>query len=128
MLKPILAVSLLTVAVNSLAASQHAQQLAQRFLIVDTHIDVPYRLEGHYEDVTEKTEKGDFDYPRARAGGLNMPFMSIYIPAKYEQDGGGIALADRLIDRVEAMVGRAPDRSGNDRQPSTITTGPALSY
>ena len=103
-------VIMLLIAASVQAATPQAERLAQQLLIVDTHIDVPYRLEAQYDDVTQATEKGDFDYPRARAGGLNIPFMSIYIPASYEESGGGIPMADRLIDRVEAMVGRAPDK------------------
>jgi len=87
-----------------------AKALAQKHILVDTHIDVPYRLEDMWDDVSHATKQGDFDYPRAVAGGLNAPFMSIYIPAKLEKEGGGKALADRLIDRVEAIVGRAPNK------------------
>lgn len=90
-------------------ASQQAAELAQRFLIADTHIDVPYRLEHHWEDVTGATEDGDYDARRARAGGLDLPFMSIYTPARLEEQGGAWELANRLIDSVEAMVGRAPE-------------------
>ena len=36
--------------------------------------------------------------------------MSIYIPAHYEQSGGSIQLANELIDSMEALVGRAPDK------------------
>ena len=89
MLKNTITLALLCMTLDAAGASDQAQRLAQSLLIVDTHIDVPIRLEGLYEDVTQSTEKGDFDYPRARAGGLNIPFMSIYIPASYEQDGGG---------------------------------------
>ena len=52
-----------------------AKDLAIKFMIIDTHIDVPYRLEEKWEDVSEKTEEGHFDYPRAITGGLNVPFM-----------------------------------------------------
>ena len=90
--------------------SSRAQQLAQQFIIVDTHIDVPYRLHKDWEDVTVATKRGEFDYPRARQGGLNAPFMSIYIPASYERTGGGYQLANQLIDNMEALVGRAPDK------------------
>lgn len=45
-----------------------AAEIAHTSIIVDTHVDVPYRLEEKYEDVTEATEGGDFDYPRAVAG------------------------------------------------------------
>ncbi len=87
-----------------------AQQLAQQHLLIDTHIDVPYRLVDHWEDVSKATAKGEFDYPRAKKGGLNAPFMSIYIPASKEKTGGGFQLANQLIDSVEAIVGRAPDK------------------
>jgi len=87
-----------------------AASLAQKYLLIDTHIDVPERLEGHWEDVTRATEKGDFDYERARRGGLDIPFMSIYTPAESEAAGTSFTLANRLIDRVEALVGRAPEK------------------
>ena len=87
-----------------------AGMLAQRAMIVDTHIDVPYRLFDDWEDVTQSTEDGDFDYERARSGGLNIPFMSIYTPAESEEEGTSYALANRLIDSVEALVGRAPGK------------------
>lgn len=87
-----------------------AQRIAQQYLLVDTHIDVPYRLQEHWEDVSQATAKGEFDYPRAKKGGLNAPFMSVYIPASYEKTGGGDLLANQLIDSMEALVGRAPDK------------------
>lgn len=91
-------------------AAISGQQLARQYIIVDTHIDVPYRLHKDWEDVTVATQRGEFDYPRAQAGGLNAPFMSIYIPASYERTGGGYQLANQLIDSMEALVGRAPDK------------------
>ena len=94
-----------------------AVSLANEYLLIDTHIDVPERLEGDWEDVTRATERGDFDYERARRGGLDVPFMSIYTPAESEAEGTSFALANRLIDRVEALVGRAPDRFALVRTP-----------
>jgi membrane dipeptidase len=93
---------------SDLASS--ANRVAQKYLLVDTHIDVPYRLEDEWADVTVKTEDGDFDYERARRGGLNIPFMSIYTPAESEEEGDSFELANRLIDRVEALAGRAPGK------------------
>src|SRR5690606_25862892 len=86
-------------------------ELAQQMLIIDTHIDVPYRLFNDWEDVTKATQRGDFDYPRAMQGGLNAPFMSIYIPAHLEQTpGASYQLAHQLIDSMEALAWRAPDK------------------
>src|SRR5690554_931374 len=92
-------------------ASRKAHELAQQMLIVDTHIDVPYRLFNDWEDVTKATQRGDFDYPRAKAGGLNVPFMSIYIPAELEKTpGASYQLAHQLIDSMEALAWRAPQK------------------
>ena len=77
---------------------------------MDTHVDVPDRLAEKWEDVSESTESGNFDYPRAVAGGLNAPFMSIYTPAKLEAKGGSKAKAEELIDIVKAIVESAPDK------------------
>ena len=93
---------------SELAAS--ARLIAQKYMLVDTHIDVPYRLEEEWADVTGHTEDGDFDYERARRGGLDIPFMSIYTPAESEAEGESFELANRHIDRVEALVGRAPGK------------------
>jgi membrane dipeptidase len=87
-----------------------AEQLASQFLIVDTHIDVPYRLEQVWEDISERTEQGHFDYPRAKVGGLNAAFLSIYVPSIYEGIDGGKDFAERLIRLVEEIVGNNPDK------------------
>lgn len=97
-------------AASTLSIEQRAQQLAQQLLIIDTHIDVPYRLQSKWEDVSVAAPGGEFDYPRAKAGGLNVPFMSVYIPSSLEKSGGGYLLANQLIDSMEALVGRAPDK------------------
>ena len=87
-----------------------AVELAHRFLLIDTHIDVPYRLNDHPEDVSGRTEKGDFDFPRAVAGGLDVPFMSIYVPAAYQETGGAKDFADEMIALVEGLVANHPDK------------------
>ncbi len=100
-----------TAKVNKAIAIQAlAIKIAKENIIIDTHIDVPYRLDHEYEDVSKATEHGDFDYPRAIKGGLNAPFMSIYIPSKLQKTGGSKALADKLIDDVEAIVKQSPDK------------------
>ncbi len=97
-------------------AAGRAAELARQILIADTHIDVPYRLErqrdagGPVDDVAGPTEGGDFDWPRARAGGLDLVFMSIYVPAEYQETGGARDFADALIDMVDELAERAPDR------------------
>ncbi|MCH9693008.1 MAG: dipeptidase [Gammaproteobacteria bacterium] len=87
-----------------------AVRIAQEHIIVDTHIDVPYRLESEPDDISVATEGGDFDYPRAVEGGLNAPFMSIYTPASLEAEGQSKVVADKLIDMVEGFVAQSPEK------------------
>jgi membrane dipeptidase len=94
----------------SVYSAQQAIDIAHKYPIIDTHVDLPYRLEDKYEDVSVTTEGGDFDYPRALSGGLDAPFMSIYIPAELELTGGSKALADKLIDGIELMVKQHPEK------------------
>jgi len=86
-----------------------AMRLAQETLIVDTHIDLPYRLQEKPDDVSIRTEDGHFDLVRAREGGLDAAFMSIYVPASLQETGGGRELADELIDLVEGIAAQAPE-------------------
>ena len=108
-------ISLLTLAFILLAActrgtltpadiAAESQRIARESIVVDTHIDVPYRLIESGEDVSRATGSGDFDYPRARAGGLDAAFMSIYTPAELEADGKSYEKAEELIDLVENIV------------------------
>ena len=92
-----------------------AEQIAQDSLILDSHIDVPYRLwrqhlEGlEIDDISGSTD-GDFDFIRARKGGLNVPFFSIYLPASTQEDGTSHQMANELIDMVEDIVTLHPEK------------------
>jgi membrane dipeptidase len=97
-----------------------AERIARSSIIVDTHIDVPYRLQETPADVSLATDSGDFDYPRAVAGGLNAPFMSIYTPAELEADGGSFELAESLIDMVQGIVNAAPDKFAIALSPADV--------
>lgn len=90
--------------------SAKAEEISKKYIIADTHIDVPHRLLEKYDDVSQATEGGDFDYPRAVKGGLDAPFMSIYTPADLEEKGGSKEQAEQLIDMVEKMAADSPDK------------------
>ena len=87
-----------------------ANELAQKYIITDGHIDVPWRLNKKFEDISVRTETGDFDYVRAKEGGLDVPFMSIYIPSSYIESGGAKEKADSLIDMIEQIADKDPDK------------------
>ena len=86
-----------------------AVRLAHEVLMVDTHIDLPYRLKEKMEDISVRTEDGHFDVVRAREGGLDAAFMSIYVPPSLQEEGGARELADELIDLVESIAADSPE-------------------
>lgn len=102
--------------------AKQAQEISKKYVIADLHIDVPHRLHDSNEDISVATEGGDFDYPRAIKGGLDAPFMSIYIPANLEFDGAGksFELANELIDNVEAIVAANPDKFALATSPAEV--------
>ena len=92
-----------------------SEQIASEMLIVDTHIDAPYRLweqhqSGQEIDDISKITTGNFDFTKAKSGGLNVPFFSIYLPAETEEDGSAYEVANNLIDMVEDIVTLSPDK------------------
>ena len=95
--------------------SVNADEIAQDSLILDSHLDVPYRLwsqhlEGLEIDDISGPTNGDFDFIRARKGGLNVPFFSIYLPASTEEDGTSHKMANDLIEMVEDVVTLHPEK------------------
>ncbi len=104
-----------------------ADRLAHQYIIVDGHVDLPYRLreehfklEKPYLDELMHTTEGNFDYERAKKGGLSAPFMSIYIPVEYQQTGGANEMADSLIDLVRGIVNVYPGKFALAGSPKEI--------
>ncbi len=96
--------------------------LAREIIIADGHVDTPYRLSEYDEDISIKTTYGNFDFERARQGGLDAPFMAIYVPAEDEKLGVAKQTADNLILRVESWVKHAPDKFALARTPADVET------
>lgn len=89
---------------------KRAQELAQQFIIVDTHVDLPDRLYSilpksgqELADMAYQSKEGDTDFVRGKKGGLDAPFMSIYIPSS-KTPPEARAYADTLIDIVEYLA------------------------
>lgn len=89
---------------------ERARQFVRQVIVVDTHIDAPYRFSVGGEDVGVRTRGGEFDYVRAREGGLGVAFMSIYTSASLDGSGKAGPKADSLITAVEQLAATASDR------------------
>ena len=101
-------------------APEAARRLAQDAVIVDTHIDAPGELLSQWNDLGLPTPSREFDYPRARAGGLDVAFMSIYTSADEDDQGKAWQIAQTQIDSVEALVARHPDKFALLRSPKDV--------
>ena len=106
---------------------EKATELAQKYIMVDGHVDLPYRMQvGGFTlrreplDVSVRTDGGNFDFPRSKSGGLDAPFMSIYIPSRYQQLGGAADLADSLIRMTERLTKQWPDKFAMAYSPDDI--------
>ena len=107
---------------------QAAKEIAQTTIVVDGHVDLPYRmkvggftLKREVLDVSVRTPDGNFDYPRAKEGGLDAPFMSIYIPAGNQaMPGASKALADTLIAMTERIAATFPDKFAMAYSPADV--------
>lgn len=110
------------------ALRAQAEELAHNYILVDTHVDLPFRLkvkhfrlEREYLGIPVSTKEGDFDFERAKKGGLDAPFMSIYIPSSYQsKPDQGKALADSLINMIEGIVTAIPDKFALAKTPQDI--------
>ena len=94
-----------------------AQALAHKYIITDGHVDLPYRLQvsnfrltREFIGIPVETDEGDFDYVRAKKGGLDAPFMSIYIPAGKGTGQEAYDFADELITMVNGIADSIPDK------------------
>ena len=114
---------------SDLELQQLADELAHKYIITDGHVDLPYRLSVQNFRFTREligipiqTDEGDFDYVRAKKGGLDAPFMSIYIPASYQTTGGAKEYADSLIDMVKGIITEHPDKFTSGNSPAEVRT------
>ena len=96
-----------------------ATKLSQEFIIVDTHIDLPMRFYYGKESMQRIMETGNLDYERAVKGGLDAPFMSIFVPARTEMNGAK-KMADSLITLVEKLTNKFPDKFAIAMSPSDV--------
>ncbi len=99
--------------------AEEANRLSHEIIIVDGHVDLPYRLKSRMEDVSVQTPGGHFDFIRAKKGGLDAPFMSIYIPSEKEMNGA-MDLAMELIWIVEKQCQDHPDKFALAMSPADI--------
>ncbi|NII83354.1 MULTISPECIES: dipeptidase [unclassified Pedobacter] len=80
-------------------------KIHQDAIVVDTHGDILFNQIKSGVDIGKLQPKGNFDLVRARQGGLDVQFFSIWC-----DETGGYAVANREIDSLYNLIKRYPDK------------------
>jgi membrane dipeptidase len=88
-----------------------ALAIHRRAIAVDMHADTPQRLLDEQVDLSQRLPDGHFDSLRAREGGLDAQFFSIWVEPELFGDGGARAMkrADDQIAAVKALTEKHPE-------------------
>src|SRR5215813_14196175 len=83
----------------------------RRAIIVDMHADTTQRLVDEDLDLSQRLSDGHLDAVRAREGGLDAQFFSIWVEPELFGLGGGRATkrADVQIEAVRALAAKHPE-------------------
>ena len=89
---------------------EYSKSFAQKALIIDTHFDTPMFLLGGTADYSQSYPKGNFDYPRAKEGGLKVPFWAAFISSNYNEGNKAKEFTDKIIAAIEKFNNEHPDK------------------
>ena len=81
-----------------------AARLQKSAIVLDTHEDVPERLEKEWVDIGVRNRTGQVDIPRLQEGGVTAAFFAAYVPAAFAEAGGSTRKALELIDLVHRLA------------------------
>lgn len=100
------------------AQRAHADSLVHNVVLADANILTPYRMVLDTASVWDASGWGEFDYPRALSGGLDVAVLEMLIPNN--QDGPD-AVADRILDDWHAIFELYGDRFRQLSHSSEVT-------
>lgn len=85
--------------------AQNSDKIHQNAIVIDTHGDILFNQIKSGIDIGKLQLKGNFDLVRAKQGGLDVQFFSIWCDEK-----GGYAVANQEIDSLYSLIKRYPDK------------------
>jgi membrane dipeptidase len=97
---------------TQLSGAQNDQlSIHQRAIAIDMHADTAQRMLDESVDISQRLTDGHFDTVRAKEGGLDAQFFSIWVEPELFGGGGPAAIkrADDQIAAVRALVERHPE-------------------
>src|SRR5690349_22899972 len=93
------------------AAATDPLSIHKRAIAVDMHADSVQRVLDEHVDLQQQLSDGHFDAVRAKAGGLDAQFFSIWVEPQLFGDGGARAVkrADDQIAAIREMAEKHPE-------------------
>ncbi len=90
--------------------SDEARRLHQDAFVFDAHIHVINRQFHDGTDIGQRLKGGQVDLPRAKAGGVDAMFFSLFIPEQYYPPRFETQHALRLMDKALEQIRRNEDK------------------
>jgi membrane dipeptidase len=92
-------------------AANDPMAIHQRAIVVDMHADTTQRLVDENVDLEQRLSDGHLDAVRAKEGGLDAQFFSIWVEPELFGGGGARAMkrADVQIEAVRALAAKHPE-------------------
>jgi len=97
----------MTTSTDESPASERAQAVHQRAIIVDGHCDTPYRLKRAGLQIDDPDVHAQVDLTKLEQSGITASFFAAYVPPFYAGRGAA-KFADELIDLIYAQAARHP--------------------
>lgn len=96
---------------TSVTATSDPMSIHQKAIAIDMHVDTAQRLLDEHVDIQQQLSDGHFDAVRAKAGGLDAQFFSIWVEPQLFGGGGAKAMkrADDQIAAVRALAEQHPE-------------------
>jgi membrane dipeptidase len=98
---------------------QQANELSERLLLLDGHIDWPSRLIYRPSNVLIESSIGDFDVIRAGKGGLNAVMSVVYISPDIDIEEGR-KMADNQIHTIDSLISGNPGLLAYAKTPEEV--------
>lgn len=93
------------VLLQSKILAQVSNQIHQEAIVIDTHGDILFNQIKSGIDIGKLQSKGNFDLIRAKEGGLDAQFFSIWC-----DETRGYAIANQEIDSLYSLIKRYPEK------------------
>jgi membrane dipeptidase len=100
-----------TTATDTSAHDDNTLEMHRRAILIDMHADTVQRIVDEGADINRRLPDGHLDAVRARAGGLDAQFFSIWVEPQFFGTGGRAAVerADLQINAVRALASEHPE-------------------